>query len=570
MSPQNRNILIGVIVGLLVLGCCCLAVTIGVVVADPFGWHLLSGFAGQADPIASAAPAGAPVYAAVDLKALTSAKVARVLKAFADVPGGSDYSSPDQAIKQLDQNLDKQLGLTFTGDIQPWLSGNAGLVVAELPAPGSSSQGAFVLIVEARDTKKADAFIAKFIAAVAKNSNNTPSETDYQGVTLHTLAPGSSEPGVIARSKKLVLLANSETAVQDVIQAQTGKIPALASSADFKQMRGQLPGGGLLTLFIGGPSLETFVKDYQNSPGGLGANITPAQAGLDAVRSVALELSAVDQGLRLDTAVAFDEQKLTDAQRQMFTARLDETASRLLPENTLGYVAGQGLDQAWANYRAGMDPNDFKDMLSSFEKQYGFNPETALFPYLKGNWLLALVPDPDSIVAQGMSSGDYGFVGLAETNNPTALSQTIETFNAKLEDSGATIDARTIGKAQAYVLGSQGKTMAVYGLGQGHLALASSEKVFTDIFDQNKTLADAGGYQQVWRAFPGNTQRIFYADVAGIVKLARDSLSGNQLQSFDKEAAPYLKPVESVALGSLPLKNGLAQSTLIVFIASQP
>ena len=96
--------------------------------------------------------------------------------------------------------------------------------------------------------------------------------------------------------------------------------------------------------------------------------------------------------------------------------------------------------------------------------------------------------------------------------------------------------------------------------------LASSENVFTSVLAKDRALADASHYQQVWRAFPSGTPRILYADVAGLLEQARSAMSSTELESFNQAAGAYLSPIQTVALGSWPLKNGVTQSTLIVFI----
>ncbi len=59
---------------------------------------------------------------------------------------------------------------------------------------------------------------------------------------------------------------------------------------------------------------------------------------------------------------------------------------------------------------------------------------------------------------------------------------------------------------------------------------------------------------------------MFFADVPGLLALARDAMQSTSLESFDKDVAPYIKPVQAIAAGSTPAQKSTLHSILMVFI----
>ena len=566
MNPKNRNLIIGGVAGLLLVCCCCVVAGGALVVVDPFGWGLLAFLPGRGEPISAAIPADAPVYSTMDLTALSSPQVARVIKAFADVPGLQDYAGADNMLEELDKNLQDELGLTVTGDVTPWVGKYAGIAVSEIPQnPDNPGEAPFVIMVEARDKAKAEAFIAKLVEALAQKSGTTPASAAYQGVTVHTVAQASGEPVVVALSKNLVLLSPSESAVQAAIDVQSGAAPSAAKAADYASVRRQLPSNSLLTVVAGGPALRTYLEELQALQGGLTSGLDPTQAGLKAVQSVGLALSVVEEGVRLDSVIVLDEAQLSDTLRQYYAAAGDSQMAKRFPADTLLYLAGQRPDLMWAMFRDAMDPNDFSDAMQAFEGQFGFNPDEALLPYLQGGMSVALVPDADSPLAAEV--GDFGYAALLETNNAAALGETLTTLNGTLEQQGMVIEERTVGSETAYVVSAGDQPLAFYGIARDVLTLASSEAVFAGLAGQGQAaLADNPDYQKVWRAFPAGMRPAVYANVAGLVDLARQSMPDSTVASFDEQVLPYLQPISAVASGVTPLKNSVVQSTFMVFI----
>lgn len=562
-NPRRRNLLIGGLAGGALLVClCCAAVTAGVLFLDPFGWKLLDRLAGRYDPLAEAVPGDSVFYLSADLLQFRSAKLQRVLQAFADMPGAGDVQSVDDAIQELDKSLDDSLGLTVTDDILPWLGQRVSMTAADLSVSQfGPSEGDIVLLAEVRDRRQAEAFIAKLLDAMADESGTTFNDETYKGVTLY-VQEDADEPVIVALSRDVFLLGNRLSALKDVIDTQQGTADSLADRADFREMRAGLPGDRLLDVYFPG---EGFLDLMENSQTGLPLDETTRQT-FEALSGMYLTLAATDEGLRLDASLRYDEAKLSDAQREMMNFSARAAASDRLPAGTLAYVMGYRPDLTWTTYQETLNQagGDFDEALREFERQFGFDVDEVM-NHLNGEVALALLSDPDSLLAESAQM-ELGFVVMAQTDDAALVQAALGDLNGALEtDMGMTVEAQTLAGADVFALTSPGtEGTLVYGVAQDWLTMTSSAAVFTDVFDGGEAVSGAAAHRQVWSALPDGIRPVLYVDVRGVLALVRDGLPS--AESFDREVGPYLEPITAVAGGATPYRNGAAQSTIVVFI----
>jgi hypothetical protein len=286
---------------------------------------------------------------------------------------------------------------------------------------------------------------------------------------------------------------------------------------------------------------------------------------------VGVSLAAVGDGLRMDAIAVYDESKMNETQRQILASKAEFRSDGFFPEETLAFVHGQRPDLFWASYRESLinltSQSDFEAAMATFEQTFGFNPDQELFPYLDGEWALAVLPDTDSVF-NSSGQGSLGFSLLAGTSQEEKLSHTMDQFNLHAETLNAQVDTAELGDAQGYSITFAGleSPISYYGVHKGYLAITSSTNVFKDTFDGGQALRDQADYKGVWKSFPANTSPVFFANVSGLVEIVRDSMQGSVRDSFDETAQPYLKPLKAVALGVVPLQKGVVHTVLIVFI----
>ncbi len=565
-NRRNQMLMLGGAGGLLAL-CCCLIIIIGALVwADPFGWGLLS-FLQSGDPLVAAVPADVTAYIAFDVTKLASPEMQKLVEAFSGLPGAQEVTTPEQAIQRLDDDMRERLGLTFTDDIQPWIGRHAGLAVTDLnyQALVGDTTGQFVLLVEARDARKAGEFVTKFTQGLSDNSGTTFSATEYEGVTLYTQA-GGGEPLVVAHSKKILFLGNSLPALQRLLDVQAGNADPLGKDAAFTDLQRQAPKNALFSFYFPGEALVRINSENQQN---LGLNLPDNSAALEAVRGALATFSAVEAGVRVDLVVAYDESLLPALNLEVLKLAPGLTTLERLPDGVLAYGVGTRLDLVLENARATMeesDPGAFDEAMGSFERQFGFNPASDFFAHLNGDYAIALLRDPNGFMAQS-ELGEIGFAAIAQSGNDAALQTTLAQLNAALEDNGTSVAGQSLGGIEAFGLeATPGSDPAVlYGVGQSWMSIASSADVFSALYQPGDTLAASATHRELWAAFPAGTAPAFYMDVQGVLRLAQDSPLAAE-SPVDKETLAALAPIRAVAAGVRPYAAGLFRMTVLVFV----
>lgn len=588
-----------IILGLLAVCLCLIAGAAAFVALDPMKLHIVERLAGRYDPVARAIPADAPVAAQLDLLALANERTDRLLAAFADMPGAEDAGSVDEVISRLDESLNKELGLTFTDDVKPWLGQYAGLAITEVPLPGTNrgqapggraaglalASGAqdvkFALVVETRDQAKSDAFVKKLVDGAEKNTGKPAATTDYEGVTLYTLeAKSGDQPVIVARTGDVVVLGNDVAAVRKVIDTQAGRAAPLADQPAYQELRNLLPKERAFTVLMAGESLLGLTKallgtlaETPYGSGGLPAVPEQTLQQYESIRAMGVSLAPVDDGVRLDMATLYDESKLTETQRKQLQTGGGDMMLPWLPDKTLLYAAGNHFDVAWDVYRealvAQVGEEGFSEVMDSFEQAAGFRAED-LFAVLNGGYAMAVLPDEGGLIGglSGTEGPTLGFAILAETSDENAVLNMLDQLNERLTGMGGDVEIKTqeLAGVEAYTLGSSyGRTpYLVYGVGKGHLALTTSTGLFTDIHDGGATVADAEAYKFVTARFPKDMSMSLYVDVRGTIELLK-TLPGFAGEAYEEEAGVYVAPFKALAMGNR-YATGVGQSAIIVYV----
>ena len=127
MSNKNRNILIGIVTGVLVLLCCCVILIAAVVLIDPYG--VIGRISGTYDPIADVLPEETTIYAYTDLNSLMNnmEEIENLINTF-DVEDEFDEDLQDLFFEQFED----ETGMNFEEDVQSWIGQYLGFAIPEI------------------------------------------------------------------------------------------------------------------------------------------------------------------------------------------------------------------------------------------------------------------------------------------------------------------------------------------------------------------------------------------------------------------------------------------------------
>ncbi|MBN2083790.1 MAG: DUF3352 domain-containing protein [Anaerolineales bacterium] len=550
----------------LVVGCLCLCCGGSVIViADPFQIHLLDLIFGRADPLVQSVPDTVPVIASIDLKSLASADTLDVINAFAGASGGEETEDmQDYRKEKIDPWMEENLGVNIEEDILPWLGQFVDLAVFSVNPPQPQQTlplvERMVLLAEIRDREKADSFIGKLIDSTARKLGIDWAEDSYGGVTVHRgLLQGYGQSMMyLARSGNILLWTTDELSLRKVIDTQSGSETPISKAEWYRKTIAQLPGEKAVTFLASGNAFQDLSGMANSTVGGVNAGAFSMLNYQNAVQGVGFSLTAVPQGLRMYTVANYDTDRLTtDQQAALFSAGALNDTERL-PDATLAFLCGQNLGLSWKNAKdlllAELPGGDFDETMQSLEKQIGFNPDEDLFPYLTGDWSIALLPNAEQGSADP-EGADLGYVVSVDTSDEDDLRRTVGKFNDALEhERGVTVEPRSIAGIDAYRLisGPDHETLAVYGVGKDHLTIASSDYIFMDVNNGGSSITSAAVYEEAWSGIPTGFAPVLYFDLRGIMDYVTDRELTDQFKGI-------LDPVLTVVFGT---KNA-GQGTIV-------
>ncbi len=569
-NNKNRNIIIACCAAFVLLFCCCFVAAGSVLAFDPFGWDLFSFFGGRGNAAAKAMPADAEVFVGIDVRNADPEQLSKIIEAFAKEIDDSEIKTYDDFIKQLDEEMTRDMGLTFSEDIQPWMGNNIaiGMSNVKFDQYGEPDEFDLVFAIEARDKTAADEFLVKFEREYESTASGTFQQEEYEGVTIYEFnGEYESERLAFARSGKLVLLGTTGNALKNAIDAQNGD--SLSDNDQYRDLIKKAPGDPLVSFFLSGEILTELTAAV-----GSGAGIAPPNMENVGWQNMLFTMSVIDEGLQFDALISFDPDALTESQKQLYDM-YDQSSALVqkMPKNTVLFIGGRGLNLVWeaANEQLATTPGaaDLQEAMDMLAREIGINLDKDLFPYLDGEYAIGVMPSSEGMLAaEGVN---LGYAVMFESSNAEALNETVVTFNEAIESDGFfQLTPAEVAGHTTYVFPdfSSGDPLIAYGVVEDFLILSSSPQTMESLFADGDSLADNEGYKTVSRALPGGADPYFYADVRNMVGSIREGLSGYDLESFN-EAANALRPIQYFAGTYQTLSDSMIHSTAIIFIETE-
>lgn len=561
-TKPRRGIIIIIIVlaALLILLCCCLVVAAAIIGLDPFNLHLIERVMGTYDPITGTLPADTDLYVQVDLLKLDSEETANILNAFLDA-SESDMQNKDDLIERLDEEMEEETGLTFTGDIKPWLGQHIGVAYLDLEVDiwGEPTDESLLVIFETIDTDLADTYILGLINSYQEDGW-VFEDQDYGGVTIFE---SKDNDMAIARRNELIYFSSSADTIQEVLDVT--KEDALSKDPAYREAMAALPGDRLLTLYVGDDffeAVETIMEDAAEME-----IEQPMYDTFTTYRNLSMALTLVEQGIQIDTVTNLDPSQISQDQLDLMNTRLDSREmAAYFPEDTYVFIAGKRLDLVWKSYREQMmlDPlgaDVFNAGIEDIEYEFGLNVDTELFPYLDGNWALGLyhtnqglmVQDPDIPMGMMLMLGSSNISELQNSTEKIADTLTSDQFYDVEE-----VSEQGIVLYEVTDPWYEEESMFVFGTGNSYLFFGSDINTIQKAFDSGSSLGTTAHFNEVWAPFGEDMIPALYLDISGIL---------DWYESSDPmEDAGALKPLETVAVASSPVVEGQMHSQILFFI----
>jgi hypothetical protein len=583
--PKRRNTLVIVLIaGLVLLLCCCVVAMAVIVIADPFDLHIKDRlFGGTFDAAAEAMPEDTSVYVGVNLLGATPDQLDRVIQPFADALN-IDQRSWDEIIDELDRYIGKELDLTITDDIKPWIGQYVGLGVFDIRIIDSENPVSLIIAAESRDNNAADDFLRKLQDRIEEGSDERLDETEYEGVTIYALQPAYGVGLAFCRSGSLVLFSLDQNDLHTAIDAQKGK--SLVDNKRYRDMLDKIPDKRVATIFFTSQEVKDLINELQSQTGevfdqiteGLGETATApnpliTQINIDMWDASILSISITGAGLQLDSVTSYNMDNISAAQRELFESMGKASKTiEMFPEDTLAFITSQRLD---LNYDVAIETlRDFSqdtsdsidNALQSVREETGIDLEDDLFYRLDGEFTIGIFPSSQGILAQ-QANVDLGFALLAESSDTGALANTMDKLASKLEEAGAGFERFESGDLTLYefLAESGGDTVFAGGIEKDYMAIASSRQTIEDLFAGKTPLSKSSRYRDAISPLPDGVTPVLFLDVEGILGIIRESLSGYSREDFDQSIS-VLKPIPYIVMGYSEMKDGIIRMTLVIHV----
>ncbi|MBK7181285.1 MAG: DUF3352 domain-containing protein [Chloroflexi bacterium] len=171
------------------------------------------------------------------------------------------------------------------------------------------------------------------------------------------------------------MAANSRS-IRGAIDA--GQNNSLAQQEAFQKAVAQLPTDRGVTLFWTPDLVDKAVAEQ-----GADRRMFSSQG----ITAVAMAASLVDEGVRFDSVVTYDPDKVTAATAALLADDMSFNIDESLPAGTMGYIAGNRLDLVWQIGREALIDStsqmDFDDIMAEFESTFGFEWAYRIRPHCK-------------------------------------------------------------------------------------------------------------------------------------------------------------------------------------------
>ena len=501
-------------------------------------------------------PASATVYATVSFNPSLGQKVnlLAVAHRFPDLTDDADLQ------KHIDEGLDKVLkdsGISFSGDVRPWLGSRMSLV---MQVKDVNSSPATAVLLETKDDKKAQA-TADLLTTSEDGRKHNWSTRKYAGVTIQVGSPkagmSKDDIDVIAIVDHVVIVGNSESLAHDLIDADHGKAGLLSSSAYQRTVK-LLPTDRLGLLYVDGPSTISLLKSSIKSGKARLTKLPDSTLKqLDAFQGLGFAVVARPNGIAGDLEVRLDPSKLDASSRASLAAATHRNAVLdWIPADAYGFYAltnlKQGLEAA-INQPEALDAQS-RQMLETF----GLSGGNGVITHLTGDAGFELEPNP----AGGPIPAGAFMIGTNDAGSMQFLFSRVTDFVGSMVGTSSA-DAVTIRKltyhgVELTVLHSDefaeyGNIEPAYAVTQGMGILASSPaelEALIDVHSTGQSVRTAATYKAASQVVTGQPVSVFYLDVAATVKAIESAVPQGSGSHITLKGTGDLEAVHAVIVAA--------------------
>jgi hypothetical protein len=388
------------------------------------------------------------------------------------------------------------------------------------------------------------------------------SQETYKGVQVTNYDQGST-----AIIGNYAVLGATTTAMHSAIDTfAAGAGASIGNNASYKDLISRLPASHVGTFYAAAAPLINAAMQSQ-------AGVTPQMfSQVQAYRAVVGSLGFVDNGMRIDLAVALDQTKLSECTKQMLLAPNPNQALSAIPADAYFAFSGNNLKGIWDCSLSQMDATSrqqFQDALSQLQSQFGIDLNADILSWMTGEFALAVTPAKP--IAPDLPG--VGGLLLVQAKDKNTISTKMDKLQVIFSLGGLRFNDQNV-NGVPFKVGTSGTGAGSISMGYGFVnnwfVLGAPLDALTDAINASKTpLANQANFKQIQSVLPAKNGGYFYVSVPDIAQLISNNLSGEELTAYQRDVQPWIKPIKGIGLATEVGKTDITMGTIFVSIQGQ-
>ena len=528
-----------------------------------------SGGAVKSPTAAQFVPKQAPIVASllVDIERLEAYRQLRAPLAI--------RSRSRQELDRLKSQFLASRQLDYDRDIKPWLGEEVTLAVTALDFDRDRANGVqpgYLLVTTTEDEELAREFLQAYYSRQAVSPNTDLVFERYKGINITYRRPLQKNPdpnaGALASAVvgNHVLFANHPKVLREAINNIQVPSLSLEQAIPYQKAQKTITNPRIGQLYLNLPAVAAWIANQPALP--LQDNQPTLTAGV----------SVTPDGLKAQTALlgVGEEENRSPALSQPVNA-----LNYLPPESVLT-AAGVDLSQLWnsINDLAVDTPTAtvIQDLVTSLEDRFGISLPDRIFPWVRGEYAVALLPESDQ------TQGEWVFVG--EEVEGTEAKQAVKELDEQAKEGGYSVGNITIAnqKVTAWTViqpisevefnskEKPGKLTAevkgIHGEVENYQVLGTSIAAITQAIQKGETsLVNDEGFQSAIAPLPPENDGYFYLNWEKSQPLLEQQFP--LIRVIELAGKPLFDHLRVLSLASEGTEAGVRKATLFLQLTSQ-
>jgi hypothetical protein len=465
-------------------------------------------------------------------------------------------------IEQVEKSLLANTGLNYQKEIRPWIGDEVTLAVTSLDFdrdPANGVRPGYLLAVKTKNPELAKEFLQASYSEQALSGTFDLVFERYKGVNLIYKRPlqPALKTSFIATAVvgDFVLFANDPKVLRDAINNVQVANLNLKNSSYYQEALKTIDEPSIGIVYANLPAISAWIAN------------APAPETPEVEQMLAVALSIKSQGLVAQTALI----GVSGEENQAPALASPVGALTYVPSDSILTAAGTDLRQFWTQIETGLETDSplqqiFYKSLNLLQEPLGIDLATDVFSWVKGEYSLALVPNPDGgepdwiFVAEKNPDADGAIAHLDElakeqgysVGNLPLLDKTVTAWTKLSTSTGKKLDS--LARLEATVSGVH------TNIDRYEIFATSVETMAKALQGADISLVNSKKFQQAISALPTENDGYFYIDWNQSEPILDKKLP--LVRIIELAGKPLFKNLRSLTVSSQGSQNTIRRATI--------